>query len=68
MLVHWRTLNGRHPATAKCARGAHRKRQRLAEEELMESMGRAFEAYGDPLENVKAFKSLGWMMMAGDYD
>ena len=42
--------------------------RRLVEEELREITERAFEAYGDPLENVKAFKSLGWMMMAGDYD
>ena len=33
----------------------------------MESMGRAFEAYGDPLENVTAFKYLGRVMTAG-YD
>ena len=68
MLVPWRTLNRRHPATAQCARGAERKMRRLVEEELREITERAFEAYGDPLENVTAFKSLGWMMMAGDYD
>ena len=38
MLVPCRTLNGRQPATVKCARGAERKRRRLAEEEFRESM------------------------------
>ena len=28
MMVPWRTLNRRHPATAQCSRGADRKRQR----------------------------------------
>ena len=31
MLVPRRTLNGRHPATSQCARGAERKRRRLME-------------------------------------
>ena len=59
MLVPWRTLNGRHPTTAQCARGAEKKRQRLAEEEFRESTERALESYGAPLENVTAFKYLG---------
>ena len=36
----------------QCARGAEQKRQRLAEVELRETLERAFEAYGEPLENV----------------
>ena len=68
MLVPCHTLNGRHPATAQCAMGAERKRRRLAEAELRESIGRAFEAYGEPLENVTAFKYLGRVMMSGDDD
>ena len=32
MLVPWGTLNGRHISTAQCARGAYRKRRRLADE------------------------------------
>ena len=32
MLVPWRTLNGRHPATVQCDRGAERKKRRLDEE------------------------------------
>ena len=67
MLVPWHTLNGRHPATAQCARGAERKRRRLAEEEFRESMERAFEDYGAPLENVAAFRYMGQVMTAG-YD
>ena len=56
MPVTWITLNGRHPATAQCARGAEWKKRRLAEEELRASTDRAFETYGNPLENVTAFK------------
>ena len=67
MLVPWRTLNERHPATAQYARGGKRKTRRLAEEELRESTERAFETYGAPLENVTAFKYLGRVMTAG-YD
>ena len=68
MLVPWRTLNGRHPANAKCARGSERNRRRLVEEELRESRERAFEAYCAPLENVKVFKYLVQVMTAGDDD
>ena len=42
--------------------------RRLAEEDLRESMERALEVYGAPLENVTAFKYLGQVMTAGDYD
>ena len=48
-LVPRRALNGRHLATAQCARGAERKRQRLAEAETRESSERAFEAYREPI-------------------
>ena len=40
----------------------------LAEAELRESMERAFEACGEPLENVTAFKYLGQILTAGDDD
>ena len=46
MMIPQRELNGRHPDTAQCARGAERKRRRLAEADLRESSERAFEAYG----------------------
>ena len=59
MLVPWRALNDRHPATDQCFRGAEKKRRRLTEEELRESLERAFEAYKEPLENVITFQSLG---------
>ena len=68
MLVPRRALNGRHPATAKCARGAERKRQWLAEAEMRESSERAFKAYGAPLENVTTFRYLGRLLEAGDDD
>ena len=60
-------MNRRHPATAQCDMGAERKRRRLAEEEFTESTERAFDTYGDPLENVTAFRYLGRAMKAG-YD
>ena len=68
MLVPWRTLNGRHPSTAQCARGTEWKRQRLAEEEFRENTEKAFEAYGAPLENVTVFKYMGLVITAGDDD
>ena len=45
-----------------------RKRKRLAEAELRESTEMAFEAYGEPLENVTVFKDLERVMTAGDDD
>ena len=68
ILVPWRALNGRHPATFQCARGADRKRQQIAEAETRESSERAFEAYGEPLEKVKTFRYLGRVLTAGDND
>ena len=66
ILVPRRTLNSRYPSTAKCARGAERKMRRLAEAELRESSERAFEAYGEPLENVTVFRYLVRVLTAGD--
>ena len=66
MLVPWRALNGRHHATAQCAKGAERKRHWMEEVELRESIERAFESYGNPLENVSTFKYLGRVMTEGD--
>ena len=43
MMVPWRALNDRHPATAQCARGAEQKRRRLTEAETRESSERAFK-------------------------
>ena len=46
MMVPRQALNGRHPVTSQCKKGAERKRRRLAEAETRESAERAFEAYG----------------------
>ena len=68
ILITWRTLNKRYHDTVQCARGAEQKRQRLAEAELRGITDRAFEDYGEPLENVTVFKYLGRLMTAGDDD
>ena len=34
----------------------------------MESLESSFEAYGEPLENVTAFRYLGQVLTAGDDD
>ena len=65
MLVPRRALKVRHPDTAQCARGADWKRRRIADTDPRESLKRAFEAYGDTLENVAAFRYLGWVLTAG---
>ena len=65
MVPHW-ALNGRHPATAQCVRGSERKRWQLAETELREILERAFETYGEQLENVTAFQYLGRVLTAGE--
>ena len=44
MQVPRRALNGRHPGTAQCAKGAERKRRRLEETETRENSELAFEA------------------------
>ena len=40
----------------------------MAKAELRDSMERAFEAYGTPLETVSTFKYLGRVMTVGDDD
>ena len=52
----------------QCARGGEIKRRRLAEDEFRESSERAFQVYGEPLENVTAFRYLGRVMTVGDND
>ena len=42
MLVPWRSLNRRHLATDQCAKGEERKQMWLAEDDLRESLERAF--------------------------
>ena len=48
--------------------GLERRRRRLVEEELQESLNRAFQAYREPLETVTSFKYLGRVLTAGDDD
>ena len=68
ILIPRRDLNGRHPATAQCARGADRKKRRLAAAETRKNSERAFEAYRERLENVTTFRYLGRVLKAGDDD
>ena len=66
MQVPWRALNGRHPGTAQCAKGAERKIRRLAETEMRENSERSFKAYGEPMEAVSEFKYLGRILTETD--
>ena len=66
MLVTWRALNRRHLATTQCAKGAERKRRQMVEEEMQESMERAFQAYVKLVETVTSFKYLERVLAAGD--
>ena len=66
MLFPRQALNGRHLGTAQCKKGAERKKRRLAEAETRESSERAFEAYGEPIKNVSAFKYMGRVLTAGN--
>ena len=68
MLVLRRALNDRHPATSQCARGEEGKSRRLAEVEMRESLERASEAYGEPLDNVTTFRYLGRVSTVVDDD
>ena len=68
MLVPWRYLNGRHKSTAICRIGAERKKLRLAETEVRESMEMDFEVYGEQLQTVPSFKYLGRILTEGDDD
>ena len=68
MQVLQRALNGRHPGTAQCLKGAERKRRRLVEAGTRENSERAFKAYGVPIESVTEFKDLGKILTATDDD
>ena len=56
MLVTWKALNGQQIATAQCAKGAERNCRRLEEEEMRESVERAYQAYRRPLGTVTSLK------------
>ena len=64
MRVPRQALNGRHLGTAQCAKGAERKRRRLANTETRENLERAFRAYGQPMEAVSEFRYLRWLLTA----
>ena len=68
MKVPRKALNGRHLGTAQCAKGADRKRRRLAETETRENTKQAFHAYGKPMEAVLEFRYLGRILTATDDD
>ena len=68
MLVSWKDLNVQHVTTAQCDKGAERKRQHLAEEEMAESAERAFQSCSRPLVTVTSFKYLGRVLTAADDD
>ena len=53
---------------AQCDRGEERKRRRLAEPETREISERAFEVYGDSIQNVSTFRYLGRVLTAVDDD
>ena len=63
-----KVLNGRHLGTAQCAKGAERKRRRLAKKETRENLERAFHTYGQQMEAVLGFWYLGRIMTATDDD
>ena len=67
MLVPWASLNGRHPNTAKYAKGVNHKRHSLATEEMRVSTEQVFQEYVCPLTLVSSFKYLG-RVLAASYD
>ena len=56
MFFLWRALNVRHKSTEMCRGGADKKRRRLAEAEVRDSVEMAFEVYGEQLQTVPRFK------------
>ena len=66
MLVPCKALNGQHVTTSQCANGTERKIRRMAEEEMQESVWRAFQAYVRPLATVTLFKYLGLVLTVAD--
>ena len=68
MFVPWRALNGFHKSTEMCKGGSDKKRQQLAEAEVRDSAGMAFEVYGEQIQTVPRFKYLGRILTEGDDD
>ena len=61
-------LNGRHPNTAQCDKGANRKRHKLSVEEMRVSIEQDFWVYVFPLASVSSFKYLGRTLMTSEDD
>ena len=57
-MVPWRALNGQHLTTAQCAKRGEWKIYQMVEEEMQESVERAFQDYNRPLGTVTSFKYL----------
>ena len=68
MFVPWRALNGRHKSTEIYKGGADNKRRRLAEAEVRDSAGMAFEVYGEQIQTVPRIKYLVRILPEGDDD
>ena len=66
--VSRRALSRRHPGTAQCRKGVERRKRRLVEAETRETLERASEAYGAPIEIVTEFKYLGRILTATEND
>ena len=68
MLVPWAALNSQYLNTAQHANGGERNRRRLSVEEYRAGTEASFQLYGFLLTNVAAFKYLGRILRARDFD
>ena len=68
MLVPWAALNSQYLNTAQHANGGERNRRRLSVEEYRAGTEASFRLYGFLLTNVAAFKYLGRILRARDFD
>ena len=66
--VSRKALKGRHLETSQCRTGTERKRQRLAEAEMLATSEKAFHAYGIQMRAVAEFKYLGRVLTNTDDD
>ena len=66
--VSRKALNGRHLGTSQCRTGTERKRRRLAEVEMQETLERAFHAYWEQMRAVTEFRYLGRVLTDTDDD
>ena len=68
MFTLWEALNGYHPATAICTKGAERKRWRRFEEQTHAIMAGNFHTYIRPLAMVLSFNYFGRVLNMLDDD